>query len=102
VQWSILIHFLTVLLVFAGLFVHVYMACIGLGIDSGDKWVEVTEGLGEGERVVVSSQFLIDSESKLKEALQMFQDGSGSDAGAMKGPAGSAAPSGGHAGHEMP
>jgi formate dehydrogenase subunit gamma len=33
VQWAILIHFVTVLLVFAGLFIHVYMA----GIAAGEK-----------------------------------------------------------------
>lgn len=33
VQWAILIHFITVLLVFAGLFIHVYMA----GIAAGEK-----------------------------------------------------------------
>ncbi len=33
VQWAIMIHFVTVLLVFAGLFVHVYMA----GIAAGEK-----------------------------------------------------------------
>ena len=31
VQWAILIHFVTVLLVFAGLFIHVYMAGIAAG-----------------------------------------------------------------------
>ena len=31
VQWSILIHFVTVLLVFAGFFIHVYMAGIAAG-----------------------------------------------------------------------
>ena len=33
VQWAILIHFVTVILVFAGLFIHVYMA----GIAAGEK-----------------------------------------------------------------
>ena len=33
VQWAILIHFVTVMLVFAGLFIHVYMA----GIAAGEK-----------------------------------------------------------------
>jgi len=43
-----------------------------LGIDSGDGWLEITEGLEEGELVVTSGQFLIDSESKLQEAVQKF------------------------------
>lgn len=38
------------------------------GIESG-AWVEVISGLKEGERVVTSGQFLIDSESSLKASL---------------------------------
>jgi Cu(I)/Ag(I) efflux system membrane fusion protein len=38
------------------------------GIETGD-WVEIREGLAEGERVVVSGQFLIDSESSMKASL---------------------------------
>ena len=38
------------------------------GMESGD-WVEVVAGLNEGERVVVSGQFLIDSEASLKASL---------------------------------
>ncbi len=30
---------------------------------SGDQWTEITEGLSEGDRVVTSAQFLLDSES---------------------------------------
>ena len=41
-----------------------------LGLDSGDGWLEVRSGLQEGERVVTSGQFLIDSESRLQEAVQ--------------------------------
>lgn len=36
----------------------------------GRHYVEVLEGIREGERVVTSSQFLLDSESKLQEAIQ--------------------------------
>lgn len=43
---------------------------VRLGIDSGDGWVEVQGGLAEGDRVVTSGQFLIDSESKLQEAIK--------------------------------
>jgi Cu(I)/Ag(I) efflux system membrane fusion protein/cobalt-zinc-cadmium efflux system membrane fusion protein len=43
---------------------------VELGIDGGEGLVEVTEGLREGERVVTSGQFLIDSESRLREAVQ--------------------------------
>jgi Cu(I)/Ag(I) efflux system membrane fusion protein/cobalt-zinc-cadmium efflux system membrane fusion protein len=41
-----------------------------LGLDSGDGWTEVRAGLAPGEEVVVSGQFLIDSESKLQDAVQ--------------------------------
>jgi multidrug efflux pump subunit AcrA (membrane-fusion protein) len=43
---------------------------IELGLDSGDGWFEVLSGLHEGDDIVVSSQFLIDSESNLKEAVK--------------------------------
>jgi RND family efflux transporter MFP subunit len=43
---------------------------VDLGLDSGDGWFEVSQGVDPGEQVVVSSQFLIDSESRLKEAVQ--------------------------------
>ncbi|MDH3744053.1 MAG: efflux RND transporter periplasmic adaptor subunit [Acidobacteriota bacterium] len=36
----------------------------------GDGYVEVIEGIDEGERVVTSAQFLIDSEASLQEAIQ--------------------------------
>ena len=36
----------------------------------GDGFVEVQSGLKEGDRVVTSAQFLIDSESNLREAIQ--------------------------------
>jgi len=38
------------------------------GIESGD-WVEIARGLDAGEDVVVSGQFLIDSEASLKASL---------------------------------
>jgi len=41
---------------------------VSLGVEADDVF-EVTGGLQGGERVVVSAQFLIDSESNLKAAL---------------------------------
>ena len=41
---------------------------VALGVEGG-QWYEVKKGLKEGDRVVVSAQFLIDSESRLKEAI---------------------------------
>jgi Cu(I)/Ag(I) efflux system membrane fusion protein len=39
-----------------------------LGVQAGD-WVEILEGLKEGEQIVTSANFLIDSESRLKSAV---------------------------------
>jgi multidrug efflux pump subunit AcrA (membrane-fusion protein) len=38
---------------------------------------QILEGIGEGDEVVTSSQFLLDSESKLQEAIQKMIAGSG-------------------------
>jgi len=38
----------------------------------GEDYVEILKGVSEGEEVVTSATFLIDSESKLKAALQSF------------------------------
>ena len=40
----------------------------------GGGYVEISEGLAEGEPVVVSANFLIDAESNLKAALKGFSD----------------------------
>jgi membrane fusion protein, copper/silver efflux system len=59
---------------------------VSTGLASGDK-VEIAEGLAAGERVVVSGQFLIDSEASLRGAINRL----------------AAAPSAQeHAGHDMP
>jgi RND family efflux transporter MFP subunit len=50
---------------------------VTLGIDSGDGWLEVREGLAEGEQIVTSGQFLIDSESRLREAAQKLLEPGG-------------------------
>ncbi len=49
---------------------------VTLGVNGGGLW-EVKEGLGEGDRIVVSAQFLIDSESNLHEAIRKMTAGSG-------------------------
>jgi Cu(I)/Ag(I) efflux system membrane fusion protein/cobalt-zinc-cadmium efflux system membrane fusion protein len=41
---------------------------LGLSLDNG--MVQILEGLAPGETIVTSGQFLIDSESNLKEAVQ--------------------------------
>ena len=50
---------------------------VTIGLETGDGWIEVRDGLRESERVVTSGQFLIDSESKLQEAFQKLLVGNG-------------------------
>jgi Cu(I)/Ag(I) efflux system membrane fusion protein/cobalt-zinc-cadmium efflux system membrane fusion protein len=50
-----------------------------------DDWVQVTAGLEENERVVVSAQFLIDSESRLQEAIAKMRSPSSGDMVMMDG-----------------
>jgi Cu(I)/Ag(I) efflux system membrane fusion protein len=60
---------------------------IGVGNDSGDS-TEVTSGLTEGEQVVASGQFLIDSEASLKSVLPKLQGSAASGVSASApGPA---------------
>ena len=49
---------------------------VELGVNGSGLW-EVREGLEEGDRIVVSSQFLIDSESNLQEAIRKMISGAG-------------------------
>ncbi|MGB9852808.1 MAG: efflux RND transporter periplasmic adaptor subunit, partial [Candidatus Kapaibacteriota bacterium] len=51
---------------------------VKLGVES-DGFVQVLEGIQEGEKIVVSSQFLIDSESNLKSAIQQMSGHQGMD-----------------------
>lgn len=59
---------------------------VKLGVDLGDQ-LEVLEGLQEGDQVVASGQFLVDSEARLRSVL-----GSLSAASPASGPAAAAAP----------
>jgi Cu(I)/Ag(I) efflux system membrane fusion protein len=43
---------------------------VRMGVSGQDGLVQVLEGLSPGETVVVSGQFLIDAESRMKEAIQ--------------------------------
>jgi RND family efflux transporter MFP subunit len=77
------------------------------GMES-EGFTQVISGVDDGEKVVVSAQFLIDSESKLKEAVgKIGGHDHGSMAGGVKKPPSSkpdtsAKPADEHAGHTMP
>lgn len=45
---------------------------VKIGLTGEDGMVQVVEGLAAGESVVTSGQFLLDSESRLREAIQKF------------------------------
>ncbi len=45
---------------------------VSVGIESSDQ-VEILSGLTSGEKVVVSGQFLIDSESNLKSSFERLE-----------------------------
>ncbi|MBK6912457.1 MAG: efflux RND transporter periplasmic adaptor subunit [Ignavibacteriales bacterium] len=51
---------------------------VKLGVSS-DGLVQVLEGIKDGEKIVISSQFLIDSESNLKAAIQQMRGHEGMD-----------------------
>lgn len=48
---------------------HLVPTAIKVGL-RGDGWYELLDGLKEGDRIVVSANFLVDSESSLKAALE--------------------------------
>ncbi|HET9887894.1 MAG TPA: efflux RND transporter periplasmic adaptor subunit, partial [bacterium] len=47
---------------------------VRMGLEGEEGWVEV-EGLAVGETVVTSGQFLLDSESRLREAIDKYREG---------------------------
>lgn len=59
---------------------------VALGADLGDQ-LEVVQGLSEGEQVVASGQFLIDSEARLKSALAGMAASAPSPVAAASAPA---------------
>lgn len=52
---------------------HFEPRLVKLGLLLDDHHYQVLDGLKEGERVVISGQFMLDSESQLREALQKMQ-----------------------------
>ncbi len=61
------------------------------GVQDQEGFIEITQGLLESERVVTSAQFLFDSESKLREAIQKMLEPKKLES----------APSDGQEGHDM-
>jgi len=49
---------------------HFLPVDVEIGLESMDGYVEILKGVQPGDRIVSSGQFMIDSESKLKEAIQ--------------------------------
>lgn len=71
---------------------------VKLGVQS-EGYDQVLDGIREGEKIVVSSQFLIDSESNLKAAISQMSGHAGMD---MSKPMEEPAPAGEeHGGHKM-
>lgn len=52
---------------------------VSLGIHGSDGYFEIVRGLSEGERVVTSANFLVDSESSLRAAFRSVQDRGAAD-----------------------
>ncbi len=66
-----------------------------------DGYIQILEGLKEGEQLVVSSQFLIDSESNLRSAVAQFTSGHAGHGGQSTSPAEKGKVED-HSGHQMP
>jgi len=47
---------------------------VAIGVEGNDYMFEVIDGLSEGEEIVLSGQFMLDSESRLKEAIAKMLD----------------------------
>lgn len=63
---------------------------IEVGLEADDFLFEVRSGLQDGERIVTSAQFLLDSETQIQEALHKLMAGGGSPSD-LPAPAGHAA-----------
>jgi Cu(I)/Ag(I) efflux system membrane fusion protein/cobalt-zinc-cadmium efflux system membrane fusion protein len=53
---------------------------VELGLEADGNQYEILSGISEGEQIVTSAQFLLDSEAKLQEALQKLLASGGSEA----------------------
>jgi RND family efflux transporter MFP subunit len=59
---------------------------VALGLQAQDDMDQVLSGLSEGERIVTSGQFMLDSESQLREAIQKMSNPGESPAVTAAGP----------------
>jgi Cu(I)/Ag(I) efflux system membrane fusion protein/cobalt-zinc-cadmium efflux system membrane fusion protein len=46
---------------------------VTVGLQDEEGFIEIREGIKAGEQVVTSAQFMLDSESKLREAIQKMR-----------------------------
>ena len=46
---------------------------VQLGMRGEGNFVEIRQGLADGDRVVIQSQFMLDSESRVQEAIRQFR-----------------------------
>jgi RND family efflux transporter MFP subunit len=53
---------------------HFIARDVALGVEAENGFVQVLNGLAAGERVVTSGQFLLDSESQLREAIEKMRE----------------------------
>jgi RND family efflux transporter MFP subunit len=65
---------------------------VKLGVDNGEGWLEVTSGLKRGQEVVTSAQFLLDSESRFREAIANMLKPAGEASLGAPAPASTGAP----------
>ena len=47
---------------------------VTVGLQDEDGYIEILEGISEGEEVVTSAQFMLDSESKLREVVEKMRN----------------------------
>jgi multidrug efflux pump subunit AcrA (membrane-fusion protein)/rubrerythrin len=58
---------------------------VALGVEGGDDQVQILSGLTAGERIVTSGQFLLDSESQLREAIDKMRGPTPAETAALAG-----------------
>jgi Cu(I)/Ag(I) efflux system membrane fusion protein len=74
---------------------------VKLGVSS-EGWTQIRKGVKPGEQVVVSAQFLLDSESKLREAAAKMREAGPRQSGPTEKDTGAPAGNSAHRGHTTP